>query len=153
MRAWSVNCEGAVLISSLTISGSKRTRCESGVTAGPCRAEDLARVGVEEVHPDLGQHAERADVDRLQLVGRQELRRAHVHPRLGPRRLLRSGVAGMAFTTAAPTTSEPFARGRVHVRHAGLPRVVPGPAAPAQVITDPTLAGTPAVGRVGRRHP
>ena len=84
-------------------------------------AQDLARVGVEEVHPDLGQDAQRADVDRLELVGRQELGRAVAQARLGPRRLLRSGVAGMAFTTATSTATQPLARGRVHVRHAGLP--------------------------------
>ncbi len=88
------------------------------------RAQDLARVGVEEVHPDLGQDAQRAGVDRLELVGGQELGRAVAHPRLGPRRLLRRGVPGVALATAAPTTSEPLARGRVHVRHGGLPQVV-----------------------------
>ena len=62
--------------------------------SGPGRTQDLARVGVEEVHADLGQDAQRADVDRLQLVGRQELGRAVAHPRLGPRRLLRQRRCG-----------------------------------------------------------
>ena len=86
-------------------------------------------MGVEEVHPDLGEDAKRAGVDRLELIGGQQLGRAVAHPRLGPRRLLRLGVPGMALATAAPTTSEPFARGRVHVRHVGLPQVVHRPAA------------------------
>ena len=92
-----------------------------GLDGRPGGAQDLARVGVEEVHPDLGQDAQRADVDRLELVGRQELGRAVAQARLGPRRLLRSGVAGMALTTATSTATEPLARGRVHVRHACLP--------------------------------
>ena len=108
---------GAVRISSVTIAGSNRTRCESGVDLRAGRAQDLARVGVEEVHPDLGQHAERAEVDGLQLVGRDDLGRAVAHPRLGPRRLLGSGVAGVALAPAAPAASEPLARRRVHVRH------------------------------------
>src|SRR3954465_4973953 len=60
-------------------------------------------------------------MDRLELVGRQDLGRAVTHPRLGPRPLLREGAAGMRLASARATAPEAFARGRVHVRHAGLP--------------------------------
>src|SRR6187431_982298 len=60
-------------------------------------------------------------MDGFELVGRQDLCRAEAQARLTPRRLLRGGVASMAFTTATPTTSEPFTRGRIHVRHVDLP--------------------------------
>ena len=90
-----------------------------GLGAGP--PQDLARVGIEEVHADLGQHAQGAEVDRLQLVGRDDLRRPVAHPWLGPRRLLWRRVAGMTLPAAATTAPKTFARGRVHVRHANPP--------------------------------
>ena len=65
-----------------------------GLDGRPGGAQDLARVGVEEVHPDLGQDAQRAGMDRLELVGRQQLGRAVAQARLGPRRLLRQRRCG-----------------------------------------------------------
>ena len=119
LRAWSVNCAGAVLISSLTISGSNRTRCESGVTAAP-RPRAGPRARRRRGSPSrsrTGRAASRVWIDSSSSADRSSVGRI-AHPRLGPRRLLRSGVAGMALATATPTTSEPLARGRVHVRHA-----------------------------------
>ena len=79
---------------SVTMSGSKWTRCVPGSTVAPGRHQQVARFGVEEVHPDLGQDPERPDVDRLQLVGRDRLGRAVRHPRLRPRALLRQRRCG-----------------------------------------------------------
>ena len=117
-----------------------------GRRLGAGGAQDLARVRVEEVHPDLGQDPERAQMDRLELVGRHDLGRAEPDPRLRPGWLLRCGVSGMAFATATPTTSESLSRGRVHVRHVGLPRSA-CPRRSTAGASDPTLAGTPTVGR------
>ena len=80
------NADGQVRISSTTISGSKRTRSPS--TRRPGGGEPLARPGVEEVHPDLGEDAQRRVVDRLQLVRRDDLGRPEAHPRLAERALL-----------------------------------------------------------------
>ena len=150
-RAWSVNCAGAVLISSVTISGSKRTRCESGLDGRAGGAQHLAGVGVEEVHPDLGQDAERAGVDRLELVGRHA-------PRSG-------GSAGAAGPTAAAAAGR-CGHGPRDRRLAGgaapRPRPCPCPSrrspaadpttGPAPPVDDPPmLAGTPAGDPTGRR--
>ena len=51
--------------------------------------EHLACAIVEEVHPDLLEDAERAEVDRFELVGRHDLGRPNADPGLGPRALLR----------------------------------------------------------------
>src|SRR3954454_15479 len=67
-------------------------------------AEDLSRVWVEEIHPDLGEDAERRDVDRLELVLGDDGRRTVAHARLSPRTLLGQGAPLMPRPTAAAAT-------------------------------------------------
>ena len=96
----------------------------AGLDGRPGRHEQVARLGVEEVHPDLGQDPERPEVDRLQLVGGDRLGRAVRHPRLGPRPLLGQGVASVALAAAGASASKALARRGVHVGHASsLPPV------------------------------
>jgi hypothetical protein len=95
--------------------------------------QHLARTLVEEVHPDLRQDAERGDVDRLDLVIRQDRGRLIADARLLDRALLGQDVALMARSAAGPTTRRGRRRrirqpgqilvdGRVEVvRHATAP--------------------------------
>ena len=92
-----------------------------GVGMRSCRLEHLAGIGIEEVHADLGQDAQRRDVDRLELVGGDDLGRRVAHPRLRPRPLLGQQVALVAGPTSRATASKALARGRIHVRHVDLP--------------------------------
>ena len=69
------------------------------VDLGAGGGEQLARLRVEEVHPDLGEDPQRRVVDRLQLVGRDDLGRRVAQARLGERPLLgqaRALAPGMA---------------------------------------------------------
>ena len=75
------NSLGHVATRSSTIAGSKRTRCTVDLGAGVM--QEVARLRVEEVHADVGEHPQRSRVDRFQLVGRYDLGRAVAHPRLG----------------------------------------------------------------------
>ena len=80
-QACSWNSDGHVVMRSMTIAGSKRTRSPS--TSAPASASRLAGLRVEEVHPDLGEDPQRRLVDRLQLVGRHDLGRRVAQPGLG----------------------------------------------------------------------
>ena len=55
-----------------------------GRTSAPAAAQELARLGVEEVHPDLLEHAERGLVDRLELVLGDDRRRRVADAAAGP---------------------------------------------------------------------
>ena len=79
----------------------------------PGSGEPLARSGVEEVHPDLGEDAQRRVVDRLQLVRRDDLGRLEAHARLAERALFRE--AG----TLTSGTSTPAATSRSRCLHLG----------------------------------
>ncbi len=84
---------------------------------GTSRPQRLARVRVEEVHPELGQDAQRRVVDRLDLVGGQDLGRPVAHPRLRPRPLHREAAALVTRAATAAAPLQPLAGRRVHVRH------------------------------------
>jgi len=86
-----VNWAGAVLIVSSIIAGSNRTL-----------PQQIARALVEEVHPDLGEDAERRDMDRLDLVVGQDPRRLVPHPGLADRALLGQDMALVAGSAACP---------------------------------------------------
>ena len=83
------------------------------------RLQHFPRVGVEEVHAELGQDTQRRLVDRLDLVGRHNLGRAVAHARLCPRPLHRHAAALVTGPAAAAAALQPLARRRVHVRRHG----------------------------------
>src|SRR5258705_10796184 len=77
----------------------------AGLDARAGGAKELASAIVEEVHPDLGQNPKSSDVDRLELVRRQQLRRRLADSGLGPRALLWEArtLAGRPTTVSTST--------------------------------------------------
>jgi hypothetical protein len=91
---------------------------------GTRRTQDLAGLYVEEVHPDLGEHAERRVMDRLELVGRQDLDRPVPEPRLGPRPLLGQRAPCVRLTATRPAPTQALSRGGIHVSQRRLQSTV-----------------------------
>ena len=84
-------------------------------------SQELAGSLVEEVHSDLGQDPKRGDVDRLELVGRQDRCGRVAYPRLGRRPLDRQDVALVAGPPPAPPSRHGF---RLGGPRSGLGRLV-----------------------------
>ena len=106
---------------------------------GTGRPKHLAAIGVEEVHPDLGEHAQRTAVDGFELVRRDHLGGPVAHAGLSPRPLGRERASSVRLAASGATATESLARGGVHVRHTGLPIVAPRPDHPG-VADDPLHA-------------
>ena len=94
------------------------------VDPGARRLQEVPRLRVEEVHPDLLEDREGRLVDRLELVGGDDLHRAVAEPRLdGPalgRERAAGTVAGVAAAAAAPlggALGRGGAGGRLDVGH------------------------------------
>ena len=87
LRAWSRELEGARATSASTCAGSSRTRRVERSTHGAGRRERVEGPVAQDLHPDLGQDPERGAVDRLDLVGGQDLDRPERVDQPPPRQL------------------------------------------------------------------
>ena len=90
---------GAVAMSASTWAGSSRTRRVDRSTDAPARGERVEDPVAEDLHADLGQDPERRAMDRLDLVGGQDLERAERVDQPAPRELGEPG-RGAARTAA-----------------------------------------------------
>ena len=73
LRAWSRNSDGARETSDLDPGGSRRTFLEGPPSVALAVRERVKRPVAEDLHPDLGEDSKRRPMDRLHLVGGQDL--------------------------------------------------------------------------------
>ncbi len=99
---------GAVATSASTWSGSSRTRRLARSTVAPARRERLERPVAEDLDPDLGQDPQRRAMDRLDVVGRQDLDRSERVDQASPRELGEPGRGA-----ARPASRAVGAAGRI----------------------------------------
>ena len=85
------NSDGAIATSASTWAGSSRTRRFEPVHGRAGTGERVERPVAEHLDPDLGQDPQRRPVDRLDLVGRQDLDRPERVDQPPPRQLRETG--------------------------------------------------------------
>ena len=112
-RACRSNRDGACATSSSTWAGSRRTSPGRPVDrrAGP--PERVKRPVAEDLHPDLGQDPQRGEVDRLDLVGRQDLDRAERVDQPSPGQLRQAGRRPAWATTRSVASGRRVGAGGV----------------------------------------
>ena len=110
-QEWSRKDSGAVAIPSVTKSGSKWTRALSGSTSAPATLSRSRDSGSRKSIPVLAEDVQRREMDGLELVLGDDLRRTQTHRGLPPGPLFRQ-VMGGAVGPAPPAAAAP-GRGRL----------------------------------------